>query len=47
MAVFAGRPLKVGLQLLHWEGGVEGGTPRWSDLLDLARRAEAVGFDSL
>lgn len=42
-----GRPLKVGLQLPHWEGGIDGVTPRWTDLLDLAQRAEAVGFDSL
>jgi alkanesulfonate monooxygenase SsuD/methylene tetrahydromethanopterin reductase-like flavin-dependent oxidoreductase (luciferase family) len=43
----AGRPLKVGLHLPHWEGGIEGVTPRWADLLALARQAEAVGFDSL
>jgi alkanesulfonate monooxygenase SsuD/methylene tetrahydromethanopterin reductase-like flavin-dependent oxidoreductase (luciferase family) len=31
----------------HWEGGIAGMTPRWNDLLALAQRAEAVGFDSL
>ncbi|HEU0114557.1 MAG TPA: LLM class flavin-dependent oxidoreductase, partial [Thermomicrobiales bacterium] len=47
MATAAGRPLKVGLHLPHWEGGLGGVTPRGSDLLALARLAEAVGFDSL
>ena len=47
MALAAGRPLKVGLHLPHWEGGMDGVTPRWSDLLALAQQAEAVGFDSL
>lgn len=41
------RPLTVGLQVPHWEGGVGGLTPHWADLLALAQRAEAVGFDSL
>jgi alkanesulfonate monooxygenase SsuD/methylene tetrahydromethanopterin reductase-like flavin-dependent oxidoreductase (luciferase family) len=43
----ARRPLKFGLLLPHGEGGLDGTTPRWADLLALARRAEAVGFDSL
>jgi alkanesulfonate monooxygenase SsuD/methylene tetrahydromethanopterin reductase-like flavin-dependent oxidoreductase (luciferase family) len=47
MAIAAVRPLKVGLHLPHWEGGIDGVTPRWADLLALARQAEAVGFDSL
>src|SRR5262245_18890090 len=47
MAAAAGRPLKVGLQVPHWEGGVDGVTPRWADLLVLAKQAETVGFDSL
>ena len=47
MATAAGRPLKVGLHMPHWEGGIDGVTPRWTDLLALARQAEAVGFDSL
>ena len=41
------RPLKVGLLLPHLEGSLDGATPRWADMLALARRAEAVGFDSL
>ena len=47
MVTAAGRPLKIGLHLPHWEGGIDGVTPRWTDLLALARQAEAVGFDSL
>jgi alkanesulfonate monooxygenase SsuD/methylene tetrahydromethanopterin reductase-like flavin-dependent oxidoreductase (luciferase family) len=47
MAAAGTRPLEVGLHLPHWEGGLGGVTPRWSDLLALARQAEAVGFDSL
>jgi alkanesulfonate monooxygenase SsuD/methylene tetrahydromethanopterin reductase-like flavin-dependent oxidoreductase (luciferase family) len=47
MASATGRPLKVGLHLPHWEGGIDGVTPRWADLLALAQQAEAVGFDSL
>jgi hypothetical protein len=42
-----GRPLHVGLLLPHWEGAFDGATPRWGDVLAMARRAEAVGFDSL
>jgi probable F420-dependent oxidoreductase len=42
-----GRPLKVGLFLPAAEGVTGGRTPGWTDLLALARRAEAVGFDSL
>lgn len=40
-------PLQVGLLLPTYEGMVDGETPRWSDMLAIARRAEAVGFDSL
>jgi alkanesulfonate monooxygenase SsuD/methylene tetrahydromethanopterin reductase-like flavin-dependent oxidoreductase (luciferase family) len=47
MAMASGRPLKVGLHLPHWEGGLNGATPRGSDLIGLARLGEAVGFDSL
>lgn len=39
--------LKVGLLLPTYEGMVGGETPRWSDMLAIARHAEAVGFDSL
>jgi alkanesulfonate monooxygenase SsuD/methylene tetrahydromethanopterin reductase-like flavin-dependent oxidoreductase (luciferase family) len=41
------RPLKVGLTLPVPEDWMAGSTARWSDLLAMARRAEAVGFDSL
>jgi alkanesulfonate monooxygenase SsuD/methylene tetrahydromethanopterin reductase-like flavin-dependent oxidoreductase (luciferase family) len=41
------RPLKVGLLLPNFEDGMAGQTPRWLDLLAMAQRAEAVGFDSL
>ena len=41
------RPLKVGLFLPFTERMMDGATPRWADLLALARRAEEVGLDSL
>jgi alkanesulfonate monooxygenase SsuD/methylene tetrahydromethanopterin reductase-like flavin-dependent oxidoreductase (luciferase family) len=41
------RPLKVGLFLPIIEDCMAGQTARWSDLLAMAQRAEAVGFDSL
>ena len=41
-----GRPLKVGLVLPHWEGMLDGTTPRWADIRTVAEQAEAVGFDS-
>ena len=41
------RPLKVGLVLPHIEEWMGGDTARWSDLVAMARRAEALGFDSL
>ena len=47
MAVTAARPLAVGMLLPTYEGMVEGETARWADLLAIARRAEAVGFDAL
>jgi alkanesulfonate monooxygenase SsuD/methylene tetrahydromethanopterin reductase-like flavin-dependent oxidoreductase (luciferase family) len=47
MAMPGARPLKVGLQLPSWEGGIAGVTPRWVDLCATAQLAEAVGFDSL
>jgi probable F420-dependent oxidoreductase len=43
----AGRPLKVGIYLLPWTGGMAGETPRWTDVLAMAERVEALGFDSL
>lgn len=47
MTTMTERPLKVGLHIPHWEGGIDGTTPRWADLLAVAQQAEAVGFDSL
>jgi probable F420-dependent oxidoreductase len=41
------RPLKVGLILPDTEREMGGATAGWSDLRDLARHAEALGFDSL
>ena len=41
------RPLKVGLFLPTYEREMDGATPRWSDILAMARRAEELGFDSL
>jgi probable F420-dependent oxidoreductase len=43
-----GRPLKVGLYLPTFDQPwVQTPAPRWGHLLDAARRAEAVGFDSV
>lgn len=39
--------LEVGLILPSVEGGLNPRTPRWTDLVRLARLAEAVGFDSV
>jgi probable F420-dependent oxidoreductase len=41
------RPLKVGLLLPETEGQLDGATPRWRDILAMARMAEEVGFDSI
>jgi alkanesulfonate monooxygenase SsuD/methylene tetrahydromethanopterin reductase-like flavin-dependent oxidoreductase (luciferase family) len=46
MDQLAKRPLKVGLVLAQIEGWIAGGSS-WQETLALARRAEAVGFDSL
>ena len=40
-------PLQVGLHLPHAEGMMDGETPRWDDMLAMARLAEEAGFDSL
>ena len=40
-------PLKIGLYVPFSERQLEGRTPRWADILAMARRAEDVGFDSL
>ncbi len=41
------RPLKVGLVLPHWEAGMSGKTPGWSDITEMANLAEDMGFDSV
>lgn len=41
------RPLKVGLILPHWEAGMSGKTPSWSDITEMAKLAEDIGIDSL
>ena len=41
------RPLKIGLVLPTAEGMMDGRRPRWTDILAMARLAEAVGFDSV
>jgi probable F420-dependent oxidoreductase len=41
------RPLKVGILLPVAEYRLDGRTPRWSDLLAMARLAEDAGFDSV
>ena len=47
MAGTGKRPLKIGFGLPDAEGLMDGATARWSDLAALARRAEAIGFDSV
>lgn len=41
------RPVKVGIVLPDVEGEYGGATPRWSDIRQLARMAEDLGFDSV
>src|SRR3954465_5591609 len=41
------RPLKVGLILPDIEREMGGATARWSDLAEMARLAEGLGFDSI
>lgn len=43
----SGRPCKVGIYLPMAEDGMDGQTPRWADMLAIARRAEELGFDSV
>ena len=43
----ATRRLKVGIELPIAENKGRDGTPRWRDIAAMARRAEAVGFDSV
>ena len=41
------RPLKLGFILYNRERSFGGETPRWADMLALARQVEQAGFDSL
>ena len=41
------RPLRVGLYIPNGSGYMANGVYRWSDILDFARAAEDVGFDSV
>lgn len=41
------RPVKIGYYLPQAENGMDGQTPRWSDLLAMAQRAEEIGLDSI
>jgi probable F420-dependent oxidoreductase len=43
----AGRRLELGLNLPYVEGSMEDRTPRWTDILAMARTAESIGFDGL
>ena len=47
MASIGLRPLKVGLFLPLWEESTRGRVPPWTEVLERAQAAEAVGFDSL
>lgn len=39
--------LRLGLNLPHSNGQMAGRTPRWGDILAMARAAEEIGFDSV
>ena len=41
------RPLKVGAFIPIVETEMDGGSPRWADVLAMVRAAEAAGFDSV
>jgi alkanesulfonate monooxygenase SsuD/methylene tetrahydromethanopterin reductase-like flavin-dependent oxidoreductase (luciferase family) len=41
------RPLEIGVLLPVFEGDMDGRTARWTDLAEMARVAEDVGFDSV
>src|SRR5688500_9827934 len=39
--------MELGLNLPYVEGSMDGRTPRWTDILAMAKTAEAIGFDAL
>lgn len=41
------RSFEIGLALITGQYGADRATPRWSDIRDLAVRAEAIGFDAV
>jgi alkanesulfonate monooxygenase SsuD/methylene tetrahydromethanopterin reductase-like flavin-dependent oxidoreductase (luciferase family) len=41
------RPFGLGLNLPYVEGAMDGRTPRWSDIRDMALAGERIGFDAL
>ena len=41
------RKLEIGLVLPLEESWIDGATPRWVEIRDLAQRAEAIGFDTV
>ena len=43
----AHRPLELGVNLPYVEGAMDGRTPRWTDVLAMARTAESIGFDAV
>jgi len=40
-------PVSLGLNLPYVEGSMDGGTPRWNDILAMAQTAESIGFAAL
>ncbi len=38
---------RLGLNLPYVEGSMDGATPRWKDVLEMARTAESIGFDAI
>ncbi|MBI3750798.1 MAG: LLM class flavin-dependent oxidoreductase [Chloroflexi bacterium] len=40
-------PPTLGLNLPYVEGSMDGATPRWADILAMARTAEAIGLDAV
>ena len=47
MSSQSGRPLKVGLFIGLFEGFMNGQTARWTEIADMAHKAEELGFDSI
>jgi probable F420-dependent oxidoreductase len=41
------RSFELGLNLPYVEGAMDGRTPRWADVLAMARAAESMGFDAI